>query len=91
MFAERHVAVTLEAPPDAVELGQRLEDRRIRDAELARDRNRGERIEHVVAAGKVERDLERGGALAPHAECHAPAVVLDGFARAAPRPRSCRR
>src|SRR5262249_30718774 len=61
---ERDFAVALEPPPHAVELGERLEDRLVPDAELARHGDGGERVQHVVPPGQVERHVERGGTFA---------------------------
>ena len=52
----------LQAPVDALEGGERaLRIAASLDAQLGRDRDRGERIAHVVLAGKIERHRERCG------------------------------
>jgi hypothetical protein len=53
----------LQAAIDALEAGERLLDRRVRDLELGRHGDRRQRIEHVVTAGNVEGDGERRGAV----------------------------
>ena len=58
---QRNLAVALEAPSDALELGQRLDDGRIGRAHFAGDGNRRQRVQHVVHARQVERDLELAG------------------------------
>ena len=57
---QRDVAVALEAAADAVELRERLRDRRVGDADLAADRDRRERVVHVVHARQVELDRQVG-------------------------------
>jgi hypothetical protein len=76
----RMVAVALEAPADAVELGQALDHRRVGQLELGGDRDRRERVEHVVHARQVERDREVGHAHAVpalHREAHRAGVGDD--------------
>src|SRR5439155_11569766 len=52
------LAVALEAPPDALELGERLGHRGIGHADFAADSDRGECVLYVVHAGEVELDVE---------------------------------
>ncbi len=72
-----HLAVVLETPTDAVELLQRLQDRRVLDADLGADRDRGQRVEHVVAPGQIQHYVEGLRILAHGAKAHASAVVRD--------------
>ena len=58
-----HFAVPLEAPAHAAKLRERLGNRRIPDAGFAADRDRGERIQHVVLACEIE--LGREGRARP--------------------------
>ena len=54
-------AVALEAAIDAREIRRaRLRDRRVADADLAADGDRGERVLHVVHAGQIELDGKVG-------------------------------
>ena len=49
----------LQPPVDALELRERALDRLVADLELGRDRDRGERVQHVVPARQVQRDRQR--------------------------------
>ena len=71
------VAVALEAAADAVELGERLRDGGRGHARLAADRDRGERVLHVVQAGQVELDGQVGRTFGLRDEAHATAVIRD--------------
>ena len=55
----RDLAVALEPPADAAELGERRDDRLVGRAEFAADGDRGERVAHVVLADQVQLDIER--------------------------------
>ena len=74
---QRDVAVALEAATDAAELRQRLRDRRVRHADLAADRDGGQRVAHVVHAGERQLDRQIRRALRLRDEAHAPADVGD--------------
>ena len=72
------VGDVLQAALDALEAGQRAADRRVVDAQLARDGDRRKRIEHVVRAGKIDGDGERRGlAWAQHVEAGLQAFAAD--------------
>ena len=88
---EPHVAVALEAAADAVEVGERRGDRRVADADFAADRDRGQRVAHVVHAGQRELDRRGPVALGARDEAHAAAQVDDRRSRAGRRPRPGRR
>ena len=66
-----------EAALHALELSERLERRRERDAEEVGDREHGERVEHVVAAGHADRHLAELLGAAPRHEAGAEAVGAD--------------
>ena len=53
------VAEELQPALDALEAGERALDRAVVDLELGRDGDRRERIQHVVPARQVERDVQR--------------------------------
>ncbi len=69
----RNIAIALEAPAHALELGQGLAHRLVGDVEFHGDGDGRQRIEHVVMACEVELDLKvgQGHAVAPlHREVH---------------------
>ena len=68
---QRHLAVALEAPADALK-SERLGDGCIRDAHLGGHRDRGQGVEHIVLARKIEYHREaRHLAIDPnHVEMH---------------------
>ena len=72
---EVDVAKLLQPPFDALEAGERPLDRRIADAEFETDRHRRERILHVVPAGQVDGDRQRGRAGPPRLIARAQAVA----------------
>ncbi len=75
-----NLAVALEAPPDAVELGKGFLDCRIASADFRGYRDGGQRIADVVFAWQVQRDREaRNGTVAAHAiEMHPPRAIAAG-------------
>ncbi len=77
-FARRHlhVAVVLEAPADAAEFRERALDRVAGNLQFGGDRDRGERVQHVVPPGQIER------------RCRAAAARRSGAARTT-RNRLC--
>ena len=75
---ERDLAVALEAPADALEVRQRLDDGFVGHAHLVSHRDRRQGVQHVVHAGQVEHDVElRRGARPQHGELHLRALVAD--------------
>ena len=71
---QRDFAVALEAATDALELGQRLDDRLIWNADFGCHRNGRQRVEDVVQPRQIERDRQtRDAAVDTHAiKLHAP-------------------
>jgi hypothetical protein len=52
------LAQLLQAPVDALKIRERALNRRVRgNIELGRHRDGRQRIEHIVAAGQIDRDL----------------------------------
>ncbi len=88
---ERDVRMALEAAGDAAELGERPRDRRVGHAGLAADRDRGQRVLHVVDAGEVELDGEILGARRPWRRSASGRRRSRRRSRAAARPRRGRR
>ncbi len=75
--ARRDFAHHLEPPADALEARECALDRRVLDLELGRDRDRRERVPHVVHAGQVQRDRKRRPAGADHVETGRCALALE--------------
>ena len=74
------LAVALEPAIDAVEFGEALDHRRVGQLELGGDRDRGQRVQHVVVAGQVQRDAQVGhlhAVAALHRELHGAGVGGD--------------
>ena len=73
-----HIAILLQATIDAMERRQRRLNRRVADIQFFRDRNRGQRIEHVVRAGKIQLHRQRLRAAATlHIEARLHALAHD--------------
>jgi hypothetical protein len=54
------IAITLEAPAHALELGQRLQHRLVGYTQFHRDADGGQRVEHVVLARQVQHHIQIG-------------------------------
>ena len=74
---ERHVTVALKAAVNPFEFGERLHDRGVGNADFASDRNRGERVLHVVNARCGELDRQIRHAYRGRGETHASLYIDD--------------
>ena len=74
---DRHVAVSLKAPIDAFEFGERPGDCILGHAHFAADRDRGQRVLHVVGAGRRQIDRQIRRARGPGGEAHSSGCIDD--------------
>ena len=72
----------MEAPAHALEAFQRTRDRERLDAEMPADGGGGQRVEHVVPAGQIERDRQRGLVRQHQVEMHARSHLARRFSAA---------